>query len=70
MGGGGEGGDYFILYNDTIRILFLFFQMGCFVGPQNQQFRMKKGCVIFRPKSAKMGYFSNVGTGMVFALVC
>ena len=41
---------------------------GRFIGPQEQWFRLKKGC-LFRPKSAKGGYFSNLGTSMVYALV-
>ena len=54
---------YFILHNDTTRILFLFFQMGCFIGPQNQRFRMKKGCVIFRPQIRENGVLFKRGYG-------
>ena len=42
--------------------------VGGVIGPQEQRFRLKKGC-LFRPKSAKGGYFSNLGTSMVYALV-
>ena len=33
---------YFILYNED-KITFCF-KKGCFIGPQNQRFRLKKGC--------------------------
>ena len=41
-----------------------FAEKGCFVGPQNQWFWLKKRCFI-RPKSPKRGCCSNLGATMV-----
>ena len=56
---------YFSLYYEKNRVLL---KTGCFIGPQNQWFQLKKMC-FFRPKSAKRGCFSNLGTSVVYALV-
>ena len=57
---------YFILYNEN-KIAFCF-KKGCFIGPKNQRFRLKKGC-FSRLESAKGGYFSSLGTSVVYVLV-
>ena len=54
---------YFILYNDN-KIAFCY-KKERFIGPQNQRFRLKKGCFSL-PKSAKGGYSSSLGTSMVY----
>ena len=41
---------------------------GVIIGPQNQRFRLKKGC-FSRPESTKRGYFSSLGTSGVYVLV-
>ena len=58
---------YFILYDEN-EIAFCF-KKGCFIGPQNQRFRLKKGRVFFRPESAKRGCFPRLGTSVVYVLV-
>ena len=52
----------------TLRKNRVLLKKGCFIGRQNQRFCLKQGC-FFRPKSAKRGCFSNLGTSMVYALV-
>ena len=52
----------------TLRKNRVLLKKGCFIERQNQRFRLKKGC-FFRPKSAKRGYFFNLGTSVVYALV-
>ena len=49
----------FVLYNEN-KIVF-YFKKGCFIGPQNQPFRLKKGS-FSQPESAKRGCFPNLGT--------
>ena len=54
---------YFI-WNNENRIAFCF-KKGRFIGPQNQRFRLKKGC-FSRPEAAKRGYFSSTTVVYVF----
>ena len=49
---------FFSLYYEDIAF---YLKRWCFIGPQNQRFWSKKGC-IFHPKYAKTGCFSNMGT--------
>ena len=57
---------YFILYNEN-KIAFCF-KKGRFIGPKNQSFLLKREC-FSRPESVKRGYFSSLGTSVVYVLV-
>ena len=57
---------HFILYDEN-KIAF-YFKKGCFIVPQNQRFRLKKGSFSC-PESAKRGCFPNLGTSVVYVLV-
>ena len=56
---------YFILHKEIKRVLF---KVDVLLGLKISDFG-EKGVGFFRPKSAKRGCFSNLGTSMVYALV-